>query len=75
MRVVLILSRGPLGTILSLSVGSVVGYKRRCWLGNNDGFKRTNFEEMERAIKEIIVKQELEVDALLRDEVDKKCKV
>ena len=49
--------------------------KRRCWLGNKDGFKRTNSKELERAIKEIIIKQELEEDALLRDKVDIKCKI
>ena len=48
--------------------------KRRCWLGNKDGFKRTNSEELERAIKEIVVKQELEEDALLRDEVERSAK-
>ena len=41
-------------------------------LARKYGFKRTNSEEPERAIKEIVVKQELEEDALLIDKVEAK---
>lgn len=43
------------------------------WNGQVQG--RFDSDELERCIKEIIVKQGLEEDALLRDSLDARCKV
>ena len=44
-------------------------------LGNKDSFKKTNSKELECVIKEIVIKQELEEEVLLRDKIDIKCKM